>query len=611
MNIATRLKINILLFAGMVFTISLFFVMALRMQQGAFERSEATDELARGSYLLSSLSDRYLRYPEKRPKEQWKIAYNALVKNLYSIELKRSRWHYITGRMGQNLNNMRVLFDNLVATVDEKVPGPQALINNTALDRQRTQLADLIVKRSREVSLDAVRLTSLSNEEIADINRRIIIFIPIVIAVLSAITLLSAQRISRSIINPINKLRAGVEIIGSGNTDVHIGAVSNDEIGELSKAFDQMAEHLKATTVSRDELAKEVAERKLAQKEQAHLASFPELNPTPILEINHDGKIIYVNPTAMELFPDIAAAGLEHPFLAGLQPVISQFKKGLIRSFTREVEANRSFFHQTVHHVPEIDAVRVYSADITLLKRAEEEREMLLADVQRSNKELVDFAYVASHDLQEPLRTMSSFAELLANKYRGKLDEKADTFIGYIVDSAGRMKILINDILAYSRVTTMGKAFAETDCNAVFSRIIMNLQLIVKEAAAKITCDTLPTVMADSVQLGQLFQNLIGNAIKYHGEEPPKVHISARKQDAEWFFSVADNGIGIEQEYFERIFVIFQRLHGRANYPGTGIGLAVCKKIVERHGGRIWVESETGKGSTFYFTIPERGENKT
>ncbi len=173
------------------------------------------------------------------------------------------------------------------------------------------------------------------------------------------------------------------------------------------------------------------------------------------------------------------------------------------------------------------------------------------------------------------------------------------------------MKILINDILSYSRVTTMGKTFAETDCNAVLGRIIMNLELIVKEAGATITCDTLPTVMADSVQLGQVFQNLIGNAIKYHGEEPPKVHISAGKQDAEWVFSIADNGIGIEQEYFERIFVIFQRLHGRADYPGTGIGLAVCKKIVERHGGRIWVESETGKGSTFYFTIPERGENKT
>ncbi len=424
MNIATRLKINILLFAGMVFTISLFFAMALRMQQEAFERSEATDELARGSYLLSSLSDRYLRYPEKRPKEQWDVAYNALVKNLHGIELKRSRWHYITGRMGQNLNNMRVLFDNLVATVYEKVPGPQAPINNTALHLQRTQLADLIVKRSREVSLDAVRLTSLSNEEIADINRRIAIVIPIVIAVLSAITLWSAQRISRSIINPINKLRAGVEIIGSGNPDVHIGAVSNDEIGELSKAFDQMAEHLKATTVSRDELAREIAERKLAQKEQAHLASFPELNPTPILEINHDGEIIYVNPTARELFPDLAAAGLEHPFLAGLQPVISQFNEGLIRSFTRDVEVNRSFFHQTVHHVPEADAVRIYSADITLLKHAEEERELLLADVQRSNRELVDFAYVASHDLQEPLQQCQASPNFLRRSIAASLTKR-------------------------------------------------------------------------------------------------------------------------------------------------------------------------------------------
>jgi light-regulated signal transduction histidine kinase (bacteriophytochrome) len=254
-----------------------------------------------------------------------------------------------------------------------------------------------------------------------------------------------------------------------------------------------------------------------------------------------------------------------------------------------------------------MDAVRLYSQDITLRKRSEEEKEMLLVALQRSNRELEEFAAVASHDLQEPLRKIASFSELLANRYRGRLDEKADAFIGYIVDGAERMKTLINDILAYSRITTRGREFANTDFNAVINQVIRDMEMIIDDNAAEIDCEALPTIPADNIQMCQLFQNLIGNAIKYRSNEAPKIHISARKQESEWVFSVADNGIGIEQEYLQRIFIIFQRLHARDEYHGTGIGLAVCKKIVERHGGRIWVESEPGKGSTFYFTLPDKG----
>jgi light-regulated signal transduction histidine kinase (bacteriophytochrome) len=227
-------------------------------------------------------------------------------------------------------------------------------------------------------------------------------------------------------------------------------------------------------------------------------------------------------------------------------------------------------------------------------------------ELKRSNAELEQFAYVASHDLQEPLRMVASFTQLLAKRYRGKLDQDADEFINFAVDGANRMQALINDLLAFSRVATRGQPFTPTDCNAVFDQALANLTAALEENQAVVTHDPLPTVEADGRQLVQLFQNLIGNALKFRGPDPPRVHLWAEPRDRDWVFAVSDNGIGIPKEHQERIFTIFQRLHRRSDFPGTGLGLALCKKIVERHGGRIWVESELGQGSTFYFTIPRR-----
>jgi light-regulated signal transduction histidine kinase (bacteriophytochrome) len=243
-------------------------------------------------------------------------------------------------------------------------------------------------------------------------------------------------------------------------------------------------------------------------------------------------------------------------------------------------------------------------------RRAEQQLARYTQELARSNAELEQFAYVASHDLQEPLRMVASFTQLLAKRYQGRLDSDADEFISYAVDGATRMQRLINDLLAYSRVGTRGKAFQPEDVNAIFRQARDNLAKAIEESGALIFQDPLPTVSGDEVQLIQLFQNLLANAIKFRGPEVPQIRVSAHPNGREWVFAVQDNGIGMAPEHQERIFSIFQRLHQRSEYPGTGIGLALCKKIVERHGGHIWVESEVGAGSTFYFNLPGGNRNE-
>jgi light-regulated signal transduction histidine kinase (bacteriophytochrome) len=242
--------------------------------------------------------------------------------------------------------------------------------------------------------------------------------------------------------------------------------------------------------------------------------------------------------------------------------------------------------------------------DVTERKRIEREFAKRTNELARSNSELQQFAYVASHDLQEPLRMVISYLTLLEKRYRDQLDPDAREFIHYAVDGGKRMKYLIDDLLAFSRVDTGGKEFVPVDMNALVAKTIHLLKIPIEEGDAKVVADPLPTIEADESQMVQVMQNLVANAIKFHGASPPEVRISATVGAGEWIFAVQDNGIGLNLQYSDKIFQMFQRLHNRDQYPGTGVGLAIVKKIVERHGGRIWVESELGKGATFFFSIP-------
>jgi light-regulated signal transduction histidine kinase (bacteriophytochrome) len=242
--------------------------------------------------------------------------------------------------------------------------------------------------------------------------------------------------------------------------------------------------------------------------------------------------------------------------------------------------------------------------DISVRKAAEEHLRQMVEELKRSNEELGQFAYIASHDLQEPLRMVASYTQLLSKRYTGRLDADADEFIAFAVDGASRMQQLIEDLLAFSRVATTGNPLLDTSSEFALEQALENLRWAIKDSGALVTHDPLPTVQADEMQLVQLFQNLIGNAIKYQDPGVPRVHVSAARDGTRsWIFSVKVNGLGIDPQYFERIFGMFQRLHKRDEFSGTGVGLAICKKIVERHGGALSVESELGKGSTFSFAL--------
>ncbi len=467
------------------------------------------------------------------------------------------------------------------------------------------------------------------------------------------LSLVLAHLVSGRVTGPITRLRQGADQIAAGHLDHRVAIESADEVGELARQFNHMAETLK--------LSHQGLESKIATRTRELSALYAAL--TPLSEANTipdlfagiiervigatgaDAALFRMLEPQTQLLRCLAQNGFANEFIAVPRyasdgssiayvfgsgvPIISP---NIAADARIKAKHQSEFGFQSCAFLPlavkgEVRGV-IHLASGTLGYFTEDKGESLMAiarlmgivvenhellqsslssadELRRSNQELEQFAYVASHDLQEPLRMITSYSQLISKRYSTQLGEDAKEYIRFMVDGAKRMQGLINDLLTYSRVGTKGKPFEAADFTEVVQSTLAILQLAIAESGARVSFDELPTAHCDRGQMAQLFQNLIGNAIKYRNGSAPEVHVSCRKQGNEWLFGVTDNGIGIEPQYAERVFVIFQRLHTRDEYEGTGIGLAVCKKIVERHHGKIWVESELGKGSTFYFTIPQ------
>jgi len=391
----------------------------------------------------------------------------------------------------------------------------------------------------------------------------------------------------------------------------------------LSPTFDSSGKLVSISCIGRDISEKKEAEEKLraSEKKYRHIV---ETANEGILIIDDEFLVTYANAK----LTDMLGYSLEEGIGKSIWDFISEESKDIIKLNLEKMlqDINNSYelkltkkdgsflwASTNIKVLFDEDGKLLGSlsmlTDITERKKAEQNLKLKLEELSRSNEELEQFAYITSHDLKEPLRMITSYLQLLQRRYQGNLDDKADKYINFAVDGASRMQNMINDILEYSRLARPNTEPKTVDCEFILNRVLSSLKLIINGNKASVSHDPLPEVVADSIQLDQVFQNLILNGIKFRSEEAPKIHISAEKKANEWVFSVQDNGIGIDPQYSKRIFEIFKRLHTREQYSGTGIGLAVCKKIVEGHGGQIWVESELCKGSTFYFTLPANSLN--
>jgi PAS domain S-box-containing protein len=463
--------------------------------------------------------------------------------------------------------------------------------------------------------------------------------------------------ISRSMTRPLREIAAAAQCFGSGKLDVALPTQRKDEVGVVARTLDEMMHEVQSTHADLEQRASQLADSRQAalnvlqdvessrqrimaaerssREQGARTQAILDCATDAIITISAGGVVESYNRAAEQMFgysPDQVIG--ENVTLLMPSPYREEHDQYLrnylatgvarIIGIGREVVGRRADgstfpMHLAVSEV-KLGRRRLFTGivrDITDIKQAMDQIcsannelarrsrqiERFNLDLKRSNDELRQFAYVASHDLQEPLRKVAAFCQMLDDEYADRLDEEGQRYIRYAVDGSIRMKALIQDLLTYSRVETQGKPLEPTEAAGACAEAVENLSLTIQEAGAQVACDPLPTIVADRAQLVRLFQNLIGNAIKYRGPDPPQVHVSASERDGSWEFRIRDNGLGIDPQYHERIFVIFQRLHAREEYSGTGIGLAVCKRIVERAGGTIWVESAVGAGSTFCFTF--------
>jgi PAS domain S-box-containing protein len=446
-----------------------------------------------------------------------------------------------------------------------------------------------------------------------------------------------------SMLAPVRRLAAVSRRLAAGDLAARAGLQGGArEVRQLARDFDDMAvalqqhrEHLEdlvrqrteALTDANKRLAMEIEERQALEddlersnRKLEQMAAIVTYSNDAIFSETLDGTVTSWNAAAERMYGYPAgeivgrnvATLMDEDRAAEVKGLLERIARGehIEHHETRRRRKDGAIIDVSLTLSPikdakgDVVAVSAIARDITERKRAEERLRQVKEDLERSNRELEMFAYVASHDLQEPLRKIKSFTDLLAMRYRGHIDERADKYIAYIVDGAERMQGLIADLLTYSRVGRAEIALAPGPLDDVLDRVLRDLETTLLTAGATVTRDPLPTLPVNAQQIGLVLQNLIANGVKFRATEPPRVHIAARLNGAEWTFSVRDNGIGIDPKYFPQLFQIFHRLHGRHEYPGTGIGLAVCKKIVERHGGRIWVESTPGAGCAFLFTLP-------
>ena len=630
----------------------------------AEKRLETAEELSDAAFQrIASRSD-WLLFHNERTAAQWRKLHQRVGSLL--LEAKREfKESSQQSEIGLLLSDQPTVAGNFKKLEENWKALQSGALDPAGAKRVEDQLVGEMTAKAQGLAAFSTRLASESRRELSRAVALGIIMPSILVLVLAILVVADIVIIGFSVLRRLAAVKEGTEKVAAGDLDFRIDESGRSEVAELARAFNNMAGRVKGKAALREgikrvlsatltvETEDGIARACLALAEDITNAKFGFIgmvNEKGLLDTRSLSEPGWKECRMPESETDRLSQDMELTSLWGR--VIKEGKPQLVNDAASDPDATgtlegyppiESFLgvplkqgDETVgvialanreggftnEDIEDLEALGVALIEALSRKRAEDEirmhRERLeelvdertaelksaLDELERSNAELQQFAYVASHDLQEPLRMVASYVQLLEKRYQGRLDDDADEFIGYAVDGANRMQRLINDLLMLSRVTTGKKEIKPTDATEALGIARANLQLLIEESRGVVTNDTLPTVSADAAQLAQLFQNLIANALKFRGEEPPRVHVSAMQEGDEWVFSVRDNGIGFEPEHAERIFIMFQRLNPRSEYEGTGIGLAISKSIVERHGGGIRAESVPGEGSTFYFTVP-------
>jgi PAS domain S-box-containing protein len=627
LDIKTRLQINTAISVLTALVSAVVVILTLYRVNLAREETEIAGEIVFVAFERSAFRSDYLQTDNQRSRTQWYTETEEIGRLLESAFYKfRDPGDLeIIAKISESEKTTIKLFSELVENREKRAAADlvAALETETSLMRQLNM-------RLYDYVLNALALRNAAGNRLSSALTNATWIVVGMIVIASAATTLFSWSTGRIITSRISKLRTGTSAMGERHLDYRIAPEGNDEFTELSEAFNTMAENLKESYAKLEE---EIADRKLAEErlrkseERLRLALEAADLGTWSLDLTTDSAVRSLRHDEIWGYSELQP---QWGYEIAMQQVLQEDRSIVEEAHARAEETGTLSFearvrwpdgsihwiapHGRVSYDSEGRPVRITGVvgEITGRKRAEQEREQLIAELERSNRELEQFAYISSHDLQEPLRMVTSYMQLLEKRYSGRLDEKSDKYINYAVEGAQRMQKLIEGLLAYSRIGTRGADFKPVVMNNVVDSAAANLKLSMLESDAVLTKEDLPLVYGDEPQLIQLLQNLLGNSIKFRKSDvAPKIHIAAQRKGHEWVFSVSDNGIGISPEYFDRIFQIFQRLHSRQEYPGTGIGLALCKRIIERHYGRIWVESAPGEGSTFFFTIPvQRGDTR-
>ena len=603
-----RIRTQLLVAAACAIFVAVASVGALawvaRQSAAALKAQGDSQEVARNVASLLTLTQEYTLYESDRPVAQWHARHDRLVQTLQAALERESPPDPLLLALRDQVLGMLPLFQKLEEAVREGSSDLAQRRRKLMIERLVSESQDLVEARHRwamDIGAQQVRQQRLFTA--------IVLSAP---AVLLAVILGLAMVVVRGALRPLARLQSAALAIQGGDLSVRCDHGERNELGDAARAVDAMALSLHAANQT---LQQEVAQRSDAEH---RLRLIMESSPLGILVSDDRGQCRFANAA----WQRIAGLGLEQALGAGWLAAVHPGDRGRVIEEHGVAGEPRVSEYRCLRPDGRVVWVREHIAPMHregawdgLVGTAEDITERRLLDqtlvahaeaLARSNEELERFAYVASHDLQEPLRMVTSYGQLLMRRHRAQLNHDAQEFLDFVIDGGQRAQALIGDLLSLARIDSQARPVQPVALAAVLEDTLQQLRVRISEAGASVTHDALPTVAADARQLGQVFLNLVGNALKFHGTAAPRIHVSATREAGSWRISVADNGIGIEPRFFERIFAMFQRLHLRSDYEGTGIGLAICKKVVERHGGRIGVQSEPGCGSTFFFTLPDR-----